>query len=194
MGLTYGADSTFLIVDSMPPQFSPFELQVADIQEYSYVAGPGRRCVVWMAGCNRRCPGCFQPQFFSFNAGHRYYVEELAERILRINGIDGVTFSGGEPFEQSEALANLCKILKAQSELSLLSYTGYRLEYLREKSQHGGFLSTLDMLIDGEFRETEAGAYLWRGSRNQRLIDLKGGKPDQPLFLSSLRQHRFRSR
>lgn len=173
-------DPTFLIVDSSPPEFEPTELQVADIQDYSYVAGPGRRCVIWLAGCHRRCPGCFQPQFFSFSAGRRYQIDELAEHILGISGIDGVTFSGGEPFEQSVALANVCRILKARSDLSLLSYSGYRLEWLRDKSQqHRDFLETLDIIIDGEYRENEAGSYLWRGSRNQRVIYLKGGNDDQ---------------
>jgi anaerobic ribonucleoside-triphosphate reductase activating protein len=169
-------DRTFLIVDSSPPEFAPTELQVADIQDYSYVAGPGRRCVIWLAGCHRRCPGCFQPHYFSFRAGRRYHINELAERILGISGIDGVTFSGGEPFEQSAALASICRILKARSDLSLLSYSGYRLEWLRDESQqHLDFLETLDIIIDGEYQENEAGSYLWRGSRNQRVIYLKSG-------------------
>ena len=173
-------DTTFLIVDSAPPQFVPEELQVADIQDYSYVAGPGLRCVIWLAGCNRRCPGCFQPQYFSFSAGRRYQVDEIADHILGISNIDGVTFSGGEPFEQSEALASVCRILKARSDLSLLSYTGYRLEWLRDRSQnHRNFLETLDIIIDGEYRENEAGSYLWRGSRNQRVIYLKSGENKQ---------------
>ena len=170
-------DPTFLITDSLPPEFSATQLQVAEIQKYSYVAGPGRRCVVWLAGCHRRCPGCFQPQFFSFAAGRKYSVDELVEEILGIDGIDGVTFSGGEPFEQSAALANVCRRLKSQSDLSLLSYTGYRLEWLRNECQrHRDFLETLDIVIDGEYRKDEAGSYLWRGSRNQRLIYLKGGQ------------------
>lgn len=173
-------DPTFLIVDSSPSELAPTDLQVADIQSYSYVAGPGRRCVIWLAGCHRRCPGCFQPQYFSFSAGRRYQVDELAELILRIKDIDGVTFSGGEPFEQSAALANICRILKSRSELSLLSYTGYRLEWLRDRSQHHrDFLQTLDIIIDGEYRENEAGSYLWRGSRNQRVIYLKRCENDQ---------------
>lgn len=172
-------DSTYLIVDSSPPEFAPAELQVADIQDYSYVAGPGRRCVIWLAGCHRRCPGCFQPHYFSFDMGRRYHADELVERILGVSGIDGVTFSGGEPFEQSYALANVCRMLKARSDLSLLSYTGYRLEWLRDRpQQYRDFLETLDIIIDGEYRENEAGSYLWRGSGNQRVIYLKSAESD----------------
>lgn len=182
-------DPTFLIVDSSPPEFASTGLQVAAIQDYSYVAGPGRRCVIWLAGCHRRCPACFQPQFFSFSAGRRYQIDELAEYILGISGIDGVTFSGGEPFEQSAALANVCRILRARSALSLLSYSGYRLEWLRDKSQqHCDFLETLDIIIDGEYRENEAGSYLWRGSRNQRVIFLKGGDDYQLRNSAKIRQ------
>ncbi|MEO2031091.1 MAG: 4Fe-4S single cluster domain-containing protein [Planctomycetaceae bacterium] len=179
-------DPTFLIVDSSPAEFGATELQVAEIQDYSYVAGPGRRCVVWLAGCRRRCPGCFQPQFFSFAVGRRYRVEELAERILAIQGIDGVTFSDGEPFEQSSALAELCRILKSRTDLSLLAYTGYQVEWLRgADDQYCDFLDTLDVVIDGEYRENEAGTYLWRGSRNQRIIFLKGEANPEALNASS---------
>lgn len=175
-------DPTFLILDSSPPKFNTTELQVAEIQDYSYVAGPGRRCVVWLAGCHRRCPGCFQSQFFSFTVGRRYVIEELAERILRVSGIDGVTFSGGEPFEQSGALAKVCRILKSRSDLSLLAYTGYQLEQLRESSERNvELLSTLDVLIDGEYREDKAGTYLWRGSQNQRVVFLNGDDRDKTL-------------
>ncbi len=175
-------DPTFLIVDAGPPAFGKTELMVAAIQNHSYVAGPGRRCVVWLAGCHRRCPGCFQPQYFAFDNGEQYGVEELTARILSVDGIDGVTFSGGEPFEQSLALAEVCRSLKASSDLSILSYTGYRLEWLRDHGeQFGELLDMIDILIDGEYREDEAGTYLWRGSRNQRIIFLSADiKADYP--------------
>jgi anaerobic ribonucleoside-triphosphate reductase activating protein len=166
-------DDTFLIADSVAPQFSENEILVAALEEKSYVAGPGERAVIWLAGCHRRCPGCFQPQYFSFDSGSKRQIHEIADRILSIEGIDGVTFSGGEPFEQYRGLTCLCRILKQNSQLSLLSYTGYRFEWLLDRiEQYGELLSLLDILIDGEFRENEAAPYLWRGSRNQRVIDL----------------------
>lgn len=167
-------DDTFLIVNYALPNFSERELIVADFQERSFVVGPGTRTVIWLAGCRRRCPGCFQPQYFSFDCGQRLPTAEVAERILSIEGIDGVSFSGGEPFDQCSALLDLCRILKRRSRLSLLSYTGYRLEWLQQNAErYGELLSLLDILIDGEYRNDEAGPFLWRGSRNQRVIDLQ---------------------
>ncbi|EMI24605.1 anaerobic ribonucleoside-triphosphate reductase activating protein [Rhodopirellula europaea SH398] len=163
-------DSTYLIKDSEAPDFGDAHVQVAKFQPMSYVAGPGCRCVVWVAGCRRRCPGCFQSQFFDFAAGELTAVEALANRILEVEGIEGVTFSGGEPFEQSAALSRVCEIVKRESNLTTLAYTGYRAEALAsDLPKHGAFLNSLDILIDGAYEQHLAGRYLWRGSSNQKV-------------------------
>lgn len=163
-------DETFQILGTKAPDFGGHHVQMAKFQDRSYVAGPGARCVVWVSGCLRRCPGCFQPQFFDFQAGTRIGVQALAKRISDLPDIEGVTFSGGEPFEQSTALGNLCEILKRESDLTLLAYTGYRVADLsKEFPRHEKLLDHLDILIDGEYREDLAGPYLWRGSSNQSI-------------------------
>ena len=70
--------------------------------------GPGRRVVVWVAGCGLRCPGCITPQLWSRQSGRLVPVDRLADYMSRLaHPLDGVTVSGGEPFEQAEALGTL---------------------------------------------------------------------------------------
>ncbi len=167
-------DATFLITDRPIPATNPDRVQFTCFQPRSYVAGPGRRCVLWVAGCHRRCPGCFQSQFFNFNAGRSIKIEELVQQIIAVKEIEGLTISGGEPFEQSESLAKLCKLIRKSSDLSILAYTGYKLDVLQNRSLVDRmFLEQLDWLIDGEYRHELHGPYLWRGSANQSLRNLK---------------------
>lgn len=147
-------------------------VHVAAFEPRSFVAGPGMRAMVWVGGCHRRCPGCSQPEFLPFNSGRPVRVSELWDRVRSIQGLDGVSFSGGEPFEQASALSVLAKKVHDHG-LTVVSYTGYRLEALRhEPSRFGALLDEVDLLIDGEYREEMAGHYRWRGSANQRLIRL----------------------
>ena len=176
-------DETFLITDRPIPIAAPDRIRFTCFQRRSYVAGPGCRCVLWVAGCHRRCPGCFQSQFFDFNAGTLIGIDQLVQEIISIQDIDGLTISGGEPFEQSVSLAELCKLVHQHSDLSILAYTGYELEILQKRSSADRmFLEQLDLLIDGEYRQELRGPYLWRGSANQRLRDLES----QSTFASSL--------
>ncbi len=166
-------DATFLITDSPIPAADPDRVRFTCFQPRSYVAGPGCRCVVWVAGCHRRCPGCFQSHFFDFKSGISIEIEELAQQIIAVKEIEGLTISGGEPFEQSEALAKLCKIVRQRSNLSTLAYTGYELNVLKNRNPADRlFLEQLDWLIDGEYRQELHGPYLWRGSSNQILRNL----------------------
>jgi anaerobic ribonucleoside-triphosphate reductase activating protein len=96
-------------------------------------------------------------------------VDDLARRILRVPGIEGVTYSGGEPMCQAAALAQLSTILR-RSGLTIVSYTGYTLSELRRDGGPGveSLLAQVDILIDGPFRQSEATSRRWRGSRNQQ--------------------------
>jgi anaerobic ribonucleoside-triphosphate reductase activating protein len=176
-------DETFLPIIKPKSPAEPQEqnlIQLAGFESCSYVAGPGRRCVIWVAGCHRRCPGCFQPHFFSFESGERISVEKLAARVLETSDIEGISLSGGEPFEQSWALAKFCQIIKAHSSLSILAYSGYRYENLANDESRQVLLKYLDILIDGEFRQEMAGNFRWRGSANQRIFQRPGA--DFPLM------------
>ena len=165
-------NSKSLVIGGQP--FSDYaqqskSLYLASFEPKSFVAGPGVRFVIWVAGCHRRCPGCSQPEYLSFESGRLVLIEELWAKIRSESGIDGVCFSGGEPFEHIKPLAALARMVH-EAGLSVVSYTGYRLEALQaDRNKFGELLDEVDLLIDGEFRQEETGHYRWRGSANQRL-------------------------
>lgn len=164
-------------------------LQLSGIVEESVVDGPGIRLAIFVQGCRRGCPGCHNPQTHDPAGGRRVSVLELAKRLGALLDTDrlitGVTFSGGEPLEQAEALTQLAELLVLPRGLDLMVYTGYRLEELLEDSARGpqpsGFcsaarrlLSLADRMVDGPFLMEERDLTLqYRGSRNQRYLDAK---------------------
>lgn len=129
------------------------QLNIMGYLNRSEVNGPGCRAVVWVQGCWRECPDCFNPASWSLAVNQLVSVEELAERVLSEPANQGVTFSGGEPFLQASALAALAKQVKAAG-LNVMSFTGYTLAELRSPSAPEGaedLLDQLDILIDGPF-------------------------------------------
>lgn len=136
----------------------------------SHANGPGERAVVWVQGCPRRCPGCFNPDTLPFVIRELVSVEELESRIATIQGIDGVTFSGGEPFEQAEVLAELAKRLRERG-LTVVCYTGYTLKQLKagNRKDWNDLLEQVDLLIDGPFIQELRCHEPYRGSANQIL-------------------------
>lgn len=136
--------------------------------------GPGERAVVWVQGCSRRCVGCFNPTSQNPDTKELVVVDKLFDRIAGIEGIDGVTFSGGEPFEQAAPLAELAKKIHQHLGLSVVCYTGYTVEQLHEanRSDWNALLEQVDLLIDGPFIQSERCAEPYRGSRNQKLVFL----------------------
>lgn len=133
--------------------------------------GPGRRWVLWVAGCSRRCPGCVADPILDSTSGETWTVAELAERILQGGEADGITFSGGEPFEQAASLAALAQSVRAGRDFSVMAYSGFTLAELRRSAQpdHHALLDQLDILVDGPFVQGRAADLLWRGSSNQRV-------------------------
>jgi anaerobic ribonucleoside-triphosphate reductase activating protein len=133
-------------------------LNIMGYVDESEVNGPGSRAVVWVQGCERECGGCFNPASWSFEINQLISVEELANKILSNSKNQGVTFSGGEPFFQATALAELAKRLKAAG-LNVMSFTGFTLGELQGNDAPVGakeLLSQLDILIDGPFLESQA--------------------------------------
>ena len=144
------------------------------IEPESIVDGPGFRYVVFVQGCPHRCPGCHNPESHDFDGGYDITVGEVFEQIMANPNLRGVTFSGGEPFEQTEALLELAHLVKGAG-LTLMSYTGYTLEELeaRHAAATDELLSLLDILVDGRFVESLRNLTLiYRGSENQRVIDM----------------------
>lgn len=126
--------------------------------DQSEVNGPGSRAVVWVQGCSRQCPGCFNPASWSFEVNQLISVDELVERILSHPRNEGVTFSGGEPFWQAPALTEVARRVKAKG-LNVMSFTGFTLEQLQNNASILGaqdLLDQLDILIDGPYIESLA--------------------------------------
>ena len=91
--------------------------------------GPGRRAVLWVQGCSLACPGCFNPETHAIEGGQSIAVAEFFDLIDSQAGeIEGLTVSGGEPLQQLEALTQLLRLVREHTELSVLLFTGLRLE------------------------------------------------------------------
>lgn len=148
-------------------------LNIMGYVDESEVNGPGSRAVVWVQGCLRECPGCFNPDSWSFEINELVSVDALAERILSNPNNEGVTFSGGEPFWQAPALAALARQVKAAG-LNVMSFSGFTLEQLQDDYAPAGaqeLLEQLDILIDGPYVESLAihSPDCPVSSRNQRV-------------------------
>jgi anaerobic ribonucleoside-triphosphate reductase activating protein len=152
-------------------------LQVAGFLDNSLVNGKGLRAVLFLSGCHHNCKGCHNKAMQDFCYGEKICIQEI---LLRIKNnmplIKGVTFSGGEPFEQADTLYKLAWAVKSEG-LNIWCYTGYTLEYILDNLNNKGWrelISSIDVLVDGRFEEEKAAKDLrYRGSNNQRIIDVK---------------------
>ncbi len=156
------------------------KIRLAGTVNESIVDGPGFRFAVFTQGCPHHCKGCHNPQTHDFNGGYIADTDDFIDMIQSDPLLDGVTFSGGEPFCQCEALADMAKKVKTidGGRLDIISYTGYTFEYLTEhKDDIKGcdeLLNQLDYLVDGKFVEEQKSFELkFRGSKNQRFIDVQ---------------------
>lgn len=149
-------------------------MRIAGTVQDSIVDGPGFRFTVFTQGCSHHCPGCHNPQTHNPSGGTEHTVEELLERMRSNPLTDGLTLSGGEPFEQPEDCLLLAQGAH-ESGLNVWSYTGYLFEFLRDQGTEAqkALLRELDVLVDGPFLlEQRTLSLPWRGSRNQRVIDV----------------------
>lgn len=150
-----------------------FYLNIGAFQERSIANGPGERFVLWLQGCVINCPGCINPEFQPLVKKLVLSIEEVFERIIQVKGIEGVTFTGGEPMLQAKALALLSEKIKNVG-LTIMCYTGYTFQELKSFKNRWieKLLSNLDILIDGPFISEMKASLLWRGSKNQRVYFL----------------------
>ena len=149
-------------------------LDLSGIVSDSIVDGPGIRTCIFSQGCPHHCKGCHNPETWAFGCGTNIPVEAVVE-IVRSNPLcRGVTFSGGDPFAQAEAFARLAGLLKEKG-YEVASYSGYTFEALFNGTEaQKKLLQSIDILIDGPFLQEEKSLELaFRGSRNQRILDVK---------------------
>ncbi len=134
--------------------------------------GPGSRLALWVAGCPLRCPDCITPELQRTDAGRSIPVSRLADHILRLPmRLQGVTFTGGEPFAQARALSELWTLLaEARPEWNLLVFSGHRLVQLQARGGAcAALLADTDILIDGPYLRDRQIAHPLRASANQRI-------------------------
>ena len=152
-------------------------LNIATTMARSRANGPGVRAVIWVQGCTIGCPGCYNNFTHPHTSKKLSSPKKVAEWINSIDEIEGVTFSGGEPFEQALAVSSIIERMNSerQNPLSVFIFTGFDFETLRESKDEAvqRLLSMTDMLSSGPYvsslREEQL---LWRGSSNQKLIYL----------------------
>ena len=150
------------------------EIRISGIARDSIVDGEGIRLTVFTQGCPRRCPGCHNPETQPLVGGRTTTVGAVVAELDENPLLTGLTLSGGEPFLQPGALLPLARAARARG-LDVWSYTGFTLEELRAQGDTDvdALLEELDVLVDGDYREELRDLTLhFRGSRNQRVIDL----------------------
>lgn len=150
-------------------------MRIANTVNDSIVDGPGLRFTVFTQGCPHHCPGCHNPDTHDPQGGTEVPVEDLAAMMGKNPLIQGLTLSGGEPFAQAADCARLAKAAHAVG-WTVWTYTGYLFETILAKEDPAwrALLEETDVLVDGPFLEKEKSYELrFRGSRNQRLIQVK---------------------
>lgn len=152
-------------------------LQIAGFLEHSTVNGIGLRSVVFLSGCPHHCPECHNQMMQAYDYGEAIDESKIFSRIIKNKPlIDGITLSGGEPFEQSEALVSLVQKIK-QEGLTVWCYSGYTYEQLMQNKTKQTLLQLIDVLVDGPFVIALKDPNLkYRGSSNQHIYALKQGQ------------------
>ena len=149
------------------------EIRIAGTVDDSIVDGPGFRFAVFTQGCKHACPGCHNPETHDFAGGRVEDTDVLIGRMAANPLLDGLTLTGGDPFEQSQACRALALGAK-QLGLTVWAYSGYTWAELMNKPDCLALIEACDVIIDGRFLLDQRTLELrFRGSKNQRLIDVK---------------------
>ena len=154
-----------------------------EIHQDSIVDGEGIRSVIWFQGCSHNCVGCHNPETHDFNAGEIVSLEEMKAKIDELEYQSGVTFSGGDPMMQVEALAELASYVHEKG-MNVWCYTGFTFEELlvlaEKNDNYLKALNEIDVLVDGKFvLDLKSFDVQFRGSSNQRIIDVAKSLKDK---------------
>ena len=156
-----------------------------NITKDDMLSGDGLRVVLWVAGCAHACPGCHNPETWEADSGIPFDQAAKDELFAELEKdyISGVTFSGGDPLfpGNRETVGALCREIRQRfPDKTIWMYTGYRWEQISELA----ILDTVDVLVDGRFEQALADTALhWRGSANQRLIDVQRTRAAHEIIL-----------
>lgn len=141
------------------------------------VDGEGIRFSIYLAGCSHRCKGCHNPESWNPSAGFPLTETAIKTMIDQINAnplLDGITFSGGDPFYNPKEFLPVIRKFHEYTKLNIWCYTGYTYEALLADPLRRPILDYIDVLVDGKFEQALNSPYLeFRGSSNQRILKLK---------------------
>lgn len=164
------------------------KLRIAGLEKESITDGFGFRYTIFTQGCPHGCPGCHNPESHDPAAGRDVHIKELFEEFLQNPLLKGITFSGGEPFCQPKPLLALAKLVHSAGK-DVTVYSGWTYEeLLQSKSPEiKALLNEADILVDGRYEEGLRNLELrFRGSENQRVIDLRRTREAGSLILAEL--------
>ena len=162
------------------------KIRIQDIVYSSSVDGTGFREVVFVNFCPHRCEGCHNPETWEEKNGKWITVEE-AFLCLTKSDITNVTFSGGEPFCQAEALYTLAKLLREKTQKDIWIYSGYTFEEIIKSPEKFKLLKECKVLVDGKFILSQKGLNMrFKGSKNQRIIDVQKSIEKNEVVLADL--------
>ena len=163
-------------------------IKILDIIEDTTVDGPGFRTTIYCAGCAHHCEKCHNKHSWDFNQGRNASTEELM-KIITDDEFANVTFSGGDPMYQAEGFTELAKAIKSCTKKNIWCYTGFTFETLLKMPKQRALLELIDVLVDGPFvNSLKDETLLFRGSSNQRLIDVQASLKTGTVVLWSRKQ------
>lgn len=170
-------------------------MHYGEIKNCDIANGPGVRISLFVSGCTNHCKNCFQPQTWDFKYGNPF-TKETESKILDMltpSYINGLTVLGGEPFEPSNQRVLypfLKRVAEQYPQKNIWMFSGFTFEELRRNGSHprcevtDDILSLIDVLVDGRYDEALKNLSLkFRGSSNQRLIDIKATLSENKIVL-----------
>lgn len=153
-------------------------MRVLDIVAGTTVDGPGLRTSIYFAGCTHHCPSCHNPESWDMAGGEEMSIDQIVDRIVE-EDFD-VTFTGGDPFAQIDMLVELAKRIRSVGK-TIWCYTGYLYEDVAADPSLCRILPYIEVLVDGKFLiDLRDVKLLFKGSSNQRLVDVRNSTPDSP--------------
>ena len=158
------------------------EIYISLIHYPVQTLGIGKRIGIWVQGCTIHCKGCISKHSWPFLEEKKMPISQVLTQVDKhIEEADGITFSGGECFDQAEAFYTLLLEIRKRKVKDIMVYSGYKIENLQER--YPQILSEIDVLIDSPFEFGNQSNAVWKGSENQRMIILTKDKEIQKRYL-----------
>lgn len=164
-------------------------MNFAQIRKYDVANGPGIRTTIFVTGCTHKCHNCFNEEYQDFDFGDPWTQKETDEviRDLKLDEVKGLTILGGEPFQNEVDLLEIIRDIKKEVQKDIWIFSGYTYEEILKDQDKKKLLEECDVLVDGRFVEALKDLNLrFRGSSNQRIIDIKKSLDENKVVLFDL--------